>query len=252
MKLKSLSFLLLSLSLGMIYITMSSDINGNTSSGGTSCSTCHGSANTNTTVALTGLPTTFITNQTYTLTFNITNPTLSHAGLNIKCSGGTLTAGTNTHLSNSQITHNSPGTSTSSAAPYTTSFTFTWKAPATTSAVTFNCAGNAVNNDGQDSNADQWNATSYTITGTFPTSVSNMEESNLTVYPNPASGLVRLEGMANASKVQVFSLFGQAVSASSTVQGQDMILDMTPLPIGSYLVIAEKNGQRIQSHIEKN
>lgn len=252
MKLKSLSFTLLSLSLSLIYITMSSDING-TYQNGTSCSSCHGNANTATTVAMTGLPNNFITNQTYTLTFTVTNQTLSHAGFNIKCSAGTFTAGTGSHVNTSmnQITHNSPLASTSSSAPFTETFTFSWKAPSTNTAVTFNCAGNAVNNDGNDSNADQWNSATYTISGSFPTFIPMVNHSGMDVYPNPSQDVIYLTGMAKADNVEVYTLLGQRQKVDFKGQGNNLTLDISMLPLGSYFMRADLDGKMFLGRFEK-
>lgn len=252
MKLKSLSFGLLSLSLGLIYITMSSDSNGRFNSG-TTCGNCHGSANSVTTVALTGLPTTFTTNQTYTLSFTVTNQSLSHAGFNIKCSAGTFTAGSGSQVNTAmnQITHTAPMASTSSSAPFTETFTFSWKAPATTAAVTFSCVGNAVNFDGNDGSLDQWNSTSYSVNGSFPSGVSELHSSSMAVYPNPAVASICLRGMAGATQVKVFNLFGQSVNSTSTVNGNDVNVDISQLPMGQYIVSADIHGTLVQSRFEK-
>ncbi|MBL7771252.1 MAG: hypothetical protein JNM95_00165 [Chitinophagaceae bacterium] len=94
MKFKILSSLFLFGTLALIFTTTTSENTGYYNNG-TSCGTCHGtSANSSTSVSLTGLPATYVAGQTYNLTFTITNSSLTHGGFNILCSGGQFTAGT--------------------------------------------------------------------------------------------------------------------------------------------------------------
>ena len=62
---------------------------------------------------------------------------------------------------------------------------------------------------------------------------------NVTVYPNPANGVVRIEGVV-ADEVQVYNALGQMVK---TVRGTNEI-DVADLADGVYLVrIRDKEGR---------
>jgi hypothetical protein len=250
MKSKILTKLFLFVSLSVIYITMSSDEDGKAMNG-TNCSACHGSsATTTTSVVINGLPTTFETNKTYPLTFDVTNATNLKAGCNVAVTGGTLIVGTNTKLKSSQITHILP----TSATGTTTTFQFSWKAPATTASVTFNAVGNAVNGNGNEDNGDQWNMTSVTIPGSFPSSVNDMNELSLiTCYPNPASDYIIAQGIGNqAENIKLFNLFGQKISSEYLFQGNDCKIDCSKIAKGMYILSAIVNGKIAKATFIKN
>jgi Secretion system C-terminal sorting domain len=246
MKLKFLSSIALFASLGLIYFTMSSDSGGKYNNGA-SCGSCHGNtASAATTINLTGLPTNFITGQTYNLTFTVANSTNVKSGFNILCSGGTFTAGTGskTNTAKTQITHNATST--------TNSFAFTWMAPATTTTVTFSAVGNAVNGNQTDDSGDQWKNGTYTVPGSFPLVVAAIKDLILQVYPNPASSEVNIAGMANAKNIAVTSIFGQKVNCSYSLNGDNCLINLSNLSVGSYIVSAEINGQKVNARIVKN
>jgi hypothetical protein len=244
MKFKILSSLSLFAVLAIMFTTLSSNDNGNTTSSGTTCGSCHGnSANSATSVSLTGLPTTFVANQVYNLTFTISNSSLTHGGFNIKCSAGSFTAGSGSKLKTgdaTQITHSAVSTSNT--------WSFTWKAPTTTGAVTFNAVGNAVNNNGNDDSGDQWNTTTITVPGSFPTTVSNVETATLNCYPNPATTQINVVG---ASNVKVLNMFGQMMSVSTSKQADQTLVQLNSLTAGMYILVGEVNGRLVSSTIVK-
>lgn len=247
MKAKILFQLFLLSGLGIIYITMKSDINGKYN-GGTSCSPCHGNQNVATTVAITGLPSLFVTGQTYPLTFTVTNATNPKAGFNIAASAGSFIAGTGSKINGggAQITHTSPMTAVSNV----TTFTFSWKAPNTTAAVSFNAVGNAVNDDQNDSNADQWNSTTLTINGSFPAGVSEVEKNFLKCYPNPSTDKVCIEGV-HTQNIQVYNLSGQKMNVASTQSNNNCTLDCSKLAAGTYFVIVHEEGKLLKATFVK-
>jgi len=246
MKTKILSQLFLFASLGIIYITMSSDSNGRAMSG-TNCGNCHGSKNTATTVNLTGLPTAYVPGQSYALTFTVANTTNAYAGCNIAASAGTFTAGTGTKLKSSQITHTGPQAAVSGV----TTFTCSWTAPATAGSVTFNAAGNAVNNDGV-SSGDQWNTTSITINAA-PASVKDVQTMSAICYPNPANDVVIVKGItAEAKAIVLHNLYGQTIVPTYTFENDVCKVDCKNLTPGLYFLSAVVNGQMIRASFAKN
>lgn len=206
MRNKILSSFTLFIGLSAIYLTMSSDKTGKYS-GGTSCGSCHGNANSATTVSLTGLPTSYITGQTYNLTFTISNATNTKSGFNVYASGGSFVAGSGSKTSGTQITH--------SAVSSSLVYNFSWKAPSTPGSVTFKGVGNAVNGNNSDDSGDQWNTMSdITISGTFPVSTSDVvDNSDIKIYPNPCTDQVQID---NAQDVTLINIAGQQIPVQIT------------------------------------
>lgn len=127
------------------------------------CGGCHGGASANTTAALEG-PRTVRAGSNNAYTFVVAHPTLRSAGFNLSFRSGTsyagtLTAGGNTQVRSSELTHKQATAFGADGAR----FTFSWAAPATHGVVSFAGVGNAVNADGNDSDADDW-ALSGTVT----------------------------------------------------------------------------------------
>ncbi|MDP4220587.1 MAG: choice-of-anchor D domain-containing protein [Bacteroidota bacterium] len=136
---------------------------------------CHcATSNANTTVTIATAATSFQVNQTYTFTITVANTGETNAGCDIACNLGSLSAGNDgLQKIGSQLTHTAP-----KGLPAT--WTFTYTAPATAGTDVIYAAGNAVNADGTNSCADQWNfATSYNITVTAPTIAYTVSTSSL-------------------------------------------------------------------------
>ncbi len=221
MKSKILFQLFLLSALGVIYLTMESNSAGKFNNGNT-CGNCHGSLNAATSVIISGLPSLFVTGQTYPLSVIITNATNTKAGFNVSANGGTFIAGVGSkiNVAATQITHTTP----MNAVNNVTTFSFSWTAPNTTSQVTFNVAGNAVNGDNGDSGADQWNTSSESINGTFPTSVNELSKEFLKTYPNPATEKVIIEGV-HADNIFVYNINGEKLNVNFHNYGDKCILD---------------------------
>ena len=247
MKSKFLFQLFLLSGLGIIFITMKSDINGKFNNG-TSCGNCHGNVNAATTVALTGLPATFVTGQTYPLTLTITNATNTKADFNVAASGGTFIAGAGSKINGmaTQITHLSPA----SAVNNVTTFSFSWKAPNNLVQVTFNAAGNAVNDDGSDSAADQWNIDTHTLNGSYPAGSGDVAKELLKCYPNPATEQVIIEGV-QADKILVYNVVGKKIDVAYNIEGNKSILKCNQLANGTYFVLVFENGKILKTTFVK-
>lgn len=235
MKSKLLFQLLLLTGLGIIHVTLSSDVGGKYN-GGTSCGSCHGNKNTATTVALNGLPTTFTPGQTYTLNFTVANSTNSLAGFNIQVSGGTFTAGSGSKVNGTknQITHTAP----MSAVSGVSTFNFSWTAPATTTAVTFNAVGNAVNGNNNDDSGDQWNTLSTSVSGSIPSGVESVDKSTIQLYPNPVNDKFSVSGLQGDAVITVYTLSGQRMEQLRS-QASEASISSASYPAGLYLVVVE-------------
>ncbi|ROL62000.1 choice-of-anchor D domain-containing protein [Bacteroidetes/Chlorobi group bacterium ChocPot_Mid] len=134
--------------------------------------TCHGSANSNTSVNISSQSGNFTVNPNTTANFTLTvaNSSQSAAGTNIavktsssgSTNAGSLAPGSGSGLqsSNGELTHSSPKDLTSGQ----TTFDFSWTAPSTPGIYYLRAVGNAVNKNSQ-SSGDVWNfATTQQIT----------------------------------------------------------------------------------------
>ncbi len=253
MKTKILFKLFLAASLGLIYMTVTSS-SGGIYNGGTSCGGggCHGTtANTATTVSWSGLPTSFTPGQTYPLTFTVINSAKAKSGFNVLVTGGTLTAGSGTIVGggSKQITQTQPMT----AASGISSYSFSWTAPATTGAVTINAVGNAVNGNGNADSGDQWNTLSVTISGGWPAAVNDVQNSNISCYPNPANDFLMVDGInENAKQIVIYNLYGQSFTPSYTFESSHCRVDCNNLASGMYILSANVDGKRLTSSFTKN
>lgn len=234
MKTKLLSQLILVAGLAIVFVTLKSDNNGKFNNG-TSCASCHGNANANTSVALNGVPNPYTIGTTYPLTFTVTNATNTKAGFNIFVNGGTFTAGTGskTNTAKNQITHTAPMNAVSN----TSTFSFDWTAPSSPSTVIFNAVGNAVNGDNNDSGADQWFATTLTTVGATATTTSNIKKEKLVYYPNPTSDNLTIEGITDDfAKVILSTLSGQEVHTDYVIQNNKLVLNCSKLANTTYVL----------------
>ncbi len=67
-------------------------------------------------------------------------------------------------------------------------------------------------------------------------SVSQVEQTNVQVYPNPASDFLFVKSDNKLDKVLVLNMNGQVVYNSPKLQGQTTVIDMTAFSKGAYLV----------------
>ncbi|MBK6760300.1 MAG: immunoglobulin domain-containing protein [Ignavibacteria bacterium] len=174
---------------------------GQTGSSQAGCTPCHGGQAAATTVTLEGSRT-VRSGQTGSFTFVVAHATNANAGFNVSIRQGGGNAGTLTPQFGAQniggeLTHTTPMAMAGGSAR----FSFTWSAPAAHGVYTFNGAGNAVNLDGNDSDADDWNLSggiNITVTGstfTGPAGGTTICRGNPVTYTWTQTGLttVRLE-----------------------------------------------------------
>lgn len=237
------SSFLLTLFLGVLLLIFELTLSSNSSGAfmaGTQCGTvgCHGISNDSVSVAIFGLPDTFIAGQTYNLTLSVIDPVATKAGFNLYVNGGTVTnlsAGVQANTAQNELTHTSAATMTSNQAI----FTFQWTAPNTANDVTFLGVGNAVNGDGLANDYDHWDNTQETIPGKFPTEVEDIYLNGLSIYPNPAQNSISLRDFtANDARIILFNLKGQIMPCQFIQQGTTYIADISTLPAGDYLIKA--------------
>lgn len=209
---------------------------------GCSGSGCHAAKSTNTTITLTGIPTSgYVANQTYSMTLQVANSSKPKAGFDLLVSAGTIqSASSGTMPMGNELHHTTPGT----AASGVTTWTFVYKAPATISGITFSVSANAVDGTGTAAN-DEWNNAAFNYTGSFAASVESVEESPFTLYPNPATDRIQVHG-GQVNHLRLFNIFGQVLLTSTTNQ-----LELASLANGTYFVMIEASGHRYVEQIVK-
>ncbi len=74
-------------------------------------------------------------------------------------------------------------------------------------------------------------------------SIAEAAPEELSVYPNPANGLLQLP-VANAQNVKLFDVLGRAVQVTAqSLSNTSVTLDVSSLPNGNYVVQAQVDGQ---------
>ncbi len=235
MKSKKLLFSLSMLVGICTYLILGSNSSGMMGAASTGCGGggCH-SANPNTTIALLGVPVTgFVPGTVYNLTVSVSNSSKVAAGFDLEVSGGIISgapAGTML-MGGTELHHTSPKAMLSGIA----SWSFNWTAPTTGTSVTFNIAGNAVDNLGSSAN-DAWsvkteNYSAATTTVTPPSVISSMITS---VTQNNAgiSGSVN----ANGGSTSVSIDYGLTTSyGSNQVTSPGTVIGTTPSAVTATL-----------------
>lgn len=228
MKKRNWIYTLVTILLPLAYVVFSSNSSGVSGKSVSGCVPCHGGANTNTTMTLTGIPTGgYVAGQTYTVTLNVTNPSYTmagaKAGFNLSVNGGTLTAGAGQVLVGTamqELRHAGlPATMTGGVGQWQ----FTWVAPSPAAGtMTFNIAGNAANgNNATTGDAQNQVAINYPVAPSvmIPT-VNNSTPTNITQVGASLNGFVNANGGSTTVTVE----YGLTTAYGTSVS-------MTPSPI---------------------
>lgn len=236
MKSKKLLFsTLLSLGCMVTYLTMTSSNSGQMGVAATGCGGCHGSQNNATTITVTGIPNTgYVAGTSYPITLTVANAgaTLTHGGFDLNFSGGTISnAPAQTMVMGTELHHTAKKAMTGGSV----SWSFNWTAP-NSSTVTLNVSGNAVNNNNNDS-GDQWNKVTLNYNLATPTSVNNVVETPISVYPNPATETIKVTA-SNAKSFRAISLTGSALNLDVMNSGNnEYTLNTKNLASGMYILL---------------
>lgn len=234
--------ILLTLSAGILYFTLSSysngpsiigpqtAVNGCGGSGG-----CHGSSiNTSTVPSITikeKITGTVITNgeytpgMAYTVTVSATNSNASEFGYIARIANAASTqAGILSNATSGSKIQSSGGFSVAEhSAPITASgqsfsASFDWTAPAVGAGdVTINLAVNGVNGDNSASSADQFNTTSLKLNEGPPVSISAIaSEITVETFPNPFRDFIniKLVDIHDTYKLRVVNMHGQTIHSN--------------------------------------
>jgi hypothetical protein len=236
MKKKILSFSSIALGCALAFTTLESNSGGQFGSATGGCS-CHGPANSATSVSISGLPALLTPGANYTMAVTVSNSNQTEVGFNLAASNGdftpTATADYNINPSKTEVTHKAP---VAISAGTVTFSNIVFKAPSTAGTnVTFNVAGNACNNDGATS-GDGWNKTSVTVPVDFAASVRNVNTNIIaTCIPN----IVTNETIINANSIsflQVISMDGLVVLNQKITTTNSYKIDCAKFAAGHYIV----------------
>lgn len=217
---------------------------------------CHNGGAFTGSVALTGVPDTVIANTTYTLTLTNTS-TAPRAGFQLVCLNatnvqcGTLTAGTGSAVETANgkqyICQSTPKLLSAGA----TSWTFTWKAPATLSnnAITFYFTSLAANGNGGTSGD---NVLKSMKTVVFKSTTSSKEVNKtiaVNVFPNPTKEVLNIDlaDVANA-QMTMTDLNGRILLIKQLTEKTSKI-NIAHLSKGYYNVQIQADGKSVSKKI---
>ena len=100
-------------------------------------------------------------------------------------------------------------------------------------------------------NYDEWNETlvpqCFFIRFDAPVALENIQTQQLAIHPNPTSSILYLS--EELSNVQLFDIAGRQVYSASDILS---VIDLSEIAAGTYILVAEKDGERISTKIIKN
>ena len=232
--------------------------------GETTCgvSGCHTGGTFTGTVSISGIPDTIEANHSYTVVLtNASNA--AKAGfqltcldsLNAKC--GTLTTGTGTSVANQTSTgrqyirQSSPKTLNSGS----TSWTFTWKSPATSAGkiAKFYFVSLAANGNGAKTGDNILiHADTMVFAQPIISSVSDLDRQQIVnVYPNQVTDIIHIDlNGYDEGYVRIYSLGGSLVY-NAPLQGSSNTIQVATLPKGAYVTQVEVGGKTIAKRFVK-
>lgn len=251
--------LLITVATAMIYLATTSSSMGPTNSGGaapavTGCGTatsCHGAASTNTTAEFylfekssgdTVKDGKYTPNETYDVALRGINNSAGMFGFIMRSEDNNAAqAGTFTNpLSGSTLTNSGGFTLWEHTNPFFSSgqdfvVTAEWTAPAAgTGDVTFQYAVNGVNSDGG-TKGDHWNKFSTTFSEKTSVSVAEVENIKpISIYPNPASSIINIEGAGKGVSYSIYGLDG--VLICNGILNSKGTIDIAALPSNTYFI----------------
>ncbi len=209
------------------------------------------------TIELTGLPDTVVAEQSYILTLtNESDAVKSGFQLTVLDSNntkaGTLTAGTGCSIANAggrqYVRQSSPHTLMNGS----TSWTFTWKAPAQVQndSIHFYFTSLCANGNGQKTGDNALQNSKSVLLPTIVSSVGDeVEDFKLNLYPNPSNDYLVIE-MPGTGSVKLLDADGNTVQVSDFKNTTK--LDISKLPIGLYFSRIELGGKTQTRAFVKN
>lgn len=114
----------------------------------------------------------------------------------------------------------------------------TWKAPAKGSGdITFDLAVNSLNNKSGEDNGDLFNTVSVALKEGWALNVNNViTKANVVVYPNPATDVLHVELPNSASHTYKVLNMNGAVALQGVLQSSSASINVAVLPTGNYIL----------------
>lgn len=216
------------------------------------CGSCHGNtASANTVINVSGIPAAGYTpGTTYPVTLTITNGSKLGAGFDLFFTSGTISgnpAGTMLMLAGKEMHHIQRFPM--NAGVFT--INFNWTAPAAGGLVSLTVAGNAVNNNDNNS-GDEWNKTSFTYSPA-PNSLNDLSTESVVVYPNPVSEQISIDtkNQGAVSNVVITNLAGQRFNLLANENNGKLFVDVNTLSTGFYQISFNQNGKMYRTSFVK-
>ena len=78
-------------------------------------------------------------------------------------------------------------------------------------------------------------------------SIDDLEESTITIYPNPSTGIVNITGVEQVDEIRVFTISGQLVKKAENTSSIDLSSEMR----GLYMIEIESDGKTIVNRLIK-
>lgn len=238
------------------------DYTGSPADGGADCTSCHADNVVNTgggSVTITSSPSftlgKYIPGADYTISVTVVKTGQTAFGFGFEAlkasnaDGGTLAsinsgsqmmAGVNA----TNMVQNGVGIGTG-----TFTFTFKWTAPiATTGTVTFYAAGNATNEDGQ-TTGDYVYTTSLIVNEDTSIGIESFNsDSDIKVYPTPASDNVFIKNSSNENlNIVMYDLSGKVALISDGISARNNTIAVQDMPNGTYILKANNQNGLVKS-----
>lgn len=183
-------------------------------------------------------------------TFGFSMSALREDGTN----GGTLTAGTGSHILNATVTGDARSyvtQNTEGQAPNMFVWNFTWTAPSGNAGpITFYATGNAADGNGQRTN-DHIYSISFTVDAAVGINESSNAQPQLSVYPNPSQDMLNVETTAAEGallQIQVYTMDGKLAHSlfQGTHHGGTVVrtFNIDQLAAGSYVLSVAIDGKQ--------
>ena len=84
--------------------------------------------------------------------------------------------------------------------------------------------------------------------GSFTTlGINDLQESTITIYPNPSTGMVNITGVEQVDEIRVFTISGQLVKKAENTSSIDLSSEIR----GLYMIEIESDGKTIVNRLIK-
>jgi len=89
--------------------------------------------------------------------------------------------------------------------------------------------------------------------GAKPNAIKNINNTNISMYPVPASSILNINNISDAKEIVMFNTLGQAVKTISSIDAASVVVPVSDLAKGAYIVrITLNNGDVVSENIMIN